>query len=225
MNDDLTQLRATALALLGEREATTELTIEHVATNRSPLSKGRVLRLRVVRGDEPNGPHWAIALDESGEEVDIERLPKREQARLFRRDLKVDRNQLRALLSAQATVTISPTENDLVLNPDDALGPDRSPPRDQHPAQARPSFPRRGSVPRCPPRARTARSGNRFPAAKLASWGEAGPASPQVPSAGDDDTGGCGDHACGGRQSSRPGDPPGRPVGRDPREDDDDRGR
>jgi hypothetical protein len=76
MNDDLTQLRAKALALLRER-ATTELTIEHGATSRSPLSKGRVLRLRVVRGDEPNGPHWAIALDESGEEVDIERLPRK----------------------------------------------------------------------------------------------------------------------------------------------------
>lgn len=121
----LSELQTKALTLMGERDKAADLFIVHVGSDVVPSSKTGIFRFFAASRRTPNDPRHMIVLDEKGSLVDLAALRKREGVNLLgRRELKVVRARLRPLGSADALVTISPTENDLVLNPGDAHGPE-----------------------------------------------------------------------------------------------------
>jgi hypothetical protein len=118
-------LAAAALALLAKRDHVADLAIAQVRTDIVPSSKSRIFQFVAASKRTPNEPKHVIVLDEKGTLVDLAALRKRENAALLvDPPPKINWAALRKLGSADALVTISPTENDLTLPEGDTFGPE-----------------------------------------------------------------------------------------------------
>jgi hypothetical protein len=116
------RLQARALDLVGQREKTGALSVVHVATDVVPSTNARVFKFFLAKKETPNDLQYEIVLDEHGEPVDLNSLPKSDVAGLFvPRKMVVDRKRLPRLNAAEAPITIKPSENNLTLNPGDTL--------------------------------------------------------------------------------------------------------
>ena len=114
-------LEARALKIIEEREKVTNLSIARLGEDTVPSTGTRLYLFSAVQKDEPNRPPYTVVLDEAGEVVDPESLGKREGARLFARVKPLDVRKILPLASPAASITISPTDNDLTLNAGDSL--------------------------------------------------------------------------------------------------------
>jgi hypothetical protein len=115
----LGQLRAMAVALVGEREKLDDLGVVHVAADQVPSIRARLFKFFLARRDAPNDPKYEIVLDERGKQVNPDVVALREGVTLFPRPvLAVDRRRLPQVAAADGPITIAPAENDLVLSPD-----------------------------------------------------------------------------------------------------------
>jgi hypothetical protein len=114
-------LQTKALALLSKREEAKALTVVHVATDLVPSTKARIFKFFAAEEGTPNDPRYEIVVDEKGELVDLASLRERENFEPFAlRDFELDRRQLGELRAAESPITIHPTVNELVLNPEDS---------------------------------------------------------------------------------------------------------
>jgi hypothetical protein len=114
-------LEARALKIIAEREKVTNLSIARSAEDTVPSTGTKLYMFSAIRKDEPNSPPYTVVLDESGEVVDPESLGKREGVTLFARGVPLDVEKVLPLASPAASITISPTDNDLTLNAGDSL--------------------------------------------------------------------------------------------------------
>ncbi len=113
-------LAARALQILSERNAVDNLTIINVTEDLVPSTGTKLFKFQAVQQEEPNGSHYVVVLDETGEVSDLAGISKREGKGFFAvPEIKVD---MSALATAVGAITIDPTVNDLVLNLDDTLG-------------------------------------------------------------------------------------------------------
>lgn len=106
-----------ALDLLQEREKAENLRVGSVEADDILSTGQRIYKIDAFRVGDPNGPRYAVVLDEGGEEVCLNVLSEREGRAFFARP-SFTLGKL-PVPSVAASVTIDPTENILVLNPGD----------------------------------------------------------------------------------------------------------
>src|SRR5215204_5125454 len=111
-------LRRRALELLQEREEVENLRVGRTEVDEVPSTGRKLYRIDAFKADDPNGPRYQVVLDEEGEEVDLEALAEREDKDFFARE-PFEPGSPRPMAGPAASITIEPTDNILVLNPDD----------------------------------------------------------------------------------------------------------
>jgi hypothetical protein len=114
-------LEQRALDTISKRDKVKNPLIVGTAEDVSPSTKQKLYKFSAVKKEDPNGPQYAVVLDETGAVFDPDTLGKRESARLFspaRADVETEAVGPAAPLAA--SITINPNVNDLVLNPGDS---------------------------------------------------------------------------------------------------------
>ncbi len=112
-------LEARALEILASRHKATDLILVDARTAQVPSTGATVHRYRAVSRRHANGPQYAVVLDASGAEVDLEKLEKREGVLLFP-FIDPSGTAPRPVPPAPP-ITVSPPSNVLVLNPGDTF--------------------------------------------------------------------------------------------------------
>lgn len=116
---DPKRLEGKALELISKLEKAKDLLIVHTEEDRAESAGKNLVRFHARKGDEPNGPHYSIVLDESGAVADVEKLSEAEGRSLF--TVPEAALDLSTIAGVAAPITIDPTVNDLVLNQGDTF--------------------------------------------------------------------------------------------------------
>jgi hypothetical protein len=114
-------LEARALQVLSRRAGGRELTLATTDRSVAPSTGKTLSRFRAFPKGQPNAEHFQVVLDESGTEVDLERLSESDREAVFAPPKwTIDPREL-AAAPALAAIKINPLYNDLTLEPDDSL--------------------------------------------------------------------------------------------------------
>ena len=109
-----------ALARKPKGKAAKDQRLGHTAVDEIPSSGKKLYRLETFNPGEPNGPRYTVVLNEAGEEVDLDALAEREGKDFFT-PKPFEPDPVPPLAAPGASISISPTENNLTLNPGDTF--------------------------------------------------------------------------------------------------------
>ena len=101
-----------------KREKVKGLRIGHVETDEIPSSGKKLHKMDAFKFDDPNGPRFSCVVDEDGKEVDVKALG-RSESKVFFEKKPLGPGSFGPMASPAASITIDPTDNNLVLNPGD----------------------------------------------------------------------------------------------------------
>jgi hypothetical protein len=149
MTQDIQSLIPTALKLIAEQNKLKDVQPAGWAADRVPSTGAVIYQVDAVPKDEPNGPIFSVVIDDQGKNVDLKALSRSEKVdffpafpRLAKEDKGVDAAKVGegtarladinpavvttsfAAAALTAPVTISPSVNDLHLNPGEVFSED-----------------------------------------------------------------------------------------------------
>ena len=103
-----------------KREKVKGLRIGRVETDEIPSTGKKLHKMDAFKFDDPNGLRFSCVVDEDGKEVDVKALG-RSESKVFFEKKPLEPGSFGPMASPAASITIDPTDNNLVLNPGDTF--------------------------------------------------------------------------------------------------------
>lgn len=116
-------LKDTAIKILQKRNKAKNLQLGSIEIDEVPSSGKKLYRIDAFRSGDPNGPRYAVVIDEDHQETDPRKLGEKE-GKVFFTPAAVATGKPLPAAGPAASITIDPTENNLVLNPGDTFEED-----------------------------------------------------------------------------------------------------
>jgi hypothetical protein len=113
-------LRDTAIKILQKRHKAKNLRLGYIEMDDIPSSGKKLYRIDAFAAGDPNGPRYSVVVDEDHQETDPKKLGEKE-GKVFFTHAAIAAAKPLPTASPAASITIDPTENNLVLNPGDTF--------------------------------------------------------------------------------------------------------